>query len=634
MDVRMFTVGPVAENSFIFRRDGSDRALIVDPGDEADKLLGAIDGAGRDARRDPAHPHALRPRGRGGPRGAGPPAPRCGCRGSRASCWPTSTASCPGRASARSSPTRPSTCWRAASGSSWPASRSTCSSRPGHSPGHVTFSIPDEAAVFSGDVLFQGSVGRTDLPGGDWGTLLESIRLLVDSLPPETAVYPGHMGITTLGAERASNPFLAELAQVAVAAKLQAPRGTFDVLPADGRRRAALARTTDDAARPRRLRAVRDAGVRGHRAVRARGGGGHRHRPQGDVHLRGQGRPLADAAPRGHRGRLPRVRRARHAQAAAAGEAALLGPVLPPRGAAGGPLPPVHPARAPRRSAPTTPRSTPRSCCCSWSSLEAVGARDLRVRLSSLGTPETREAYLGGAGRLPARARVRAVRRRARPARHQPAARVRLRPPGHPRRDGGRRRGCSTGSGPDDAEHFADGARPARRRRARLRGRHRARARARLLHAHGVRGRVGRARARRTRSAAAGATTGWWSSSAGPSTPGVGFAAGVERILLAAEVGGRGRPAAACSWRVAEPDAAALRLRARAAAARARPARGAGAGRPLAQGPAEAGRPHRRAGDRDRGRRHRGQGHGHGRADRRPPAPDEALALVESALAS
>ena len=84
---------------------------------------------------------------------------------------------------------------------------------PGHSPGHVTFSIPDEQVVFSGDVLFQGSVGRTDLPGGDWPTLLESIRGLVDSLPAETTVYPGHMGVTTLGAERASNPFLAELAR-------------------------------------------------------------------------------------------------------------------------------------------------------------------------------------------------------------------------------------------------------------------------------------------------------------------------------------------------------------------------------------------------------------------------------------
>jgi glyoxylase-like metal-dependent hydrolase (beta-lactamase superfamily II) len=56
-------------------------------------------------------------------------------------------------------------------------------------------------------------VGRTDLPGGDWPTLLESIRALVDALPDETRVYPGHMGLTTLGAERASNPFLAELAR-------------------------------------------------------------------------------------------------------------------------------------------------------------------------------------------------------------------------------------------------------------------------------------------------------------------------------------------------------------------------------------------------------------------------------------
>jgi hydroxyacylglutathione hydrolase len=84
---------------------------------------------------------------------------------------------------------------------------------PGHSPGHVTYSVPDETAVFSGDVLFQGSVGRTDLPGGDSATLLESIRTLVDDLPEETRVYPGHMGITSLGAERASNPFLAELAR-------------------------------------------------------------------------------------------------------------------------------------------------------------------------------------------------------------------------------------------------------------------------------------------------------------------------------------------------------------------------------------------------------------------------------------
>jgi glyoxylase-like metal-dependent hydrolase (beta-lactamase superfamily II) len=84
---------------------------------------------------------------------------------------------------------------------------------PGHSPGHVTYSIREHQALFSGDVLFQNSVGRVDLPGGDWDTLLESIRMLVESHPPETTVYPGHMGITTLAAELQTNPFLAELAR-------------------------------------------------------------------------------------------------------------------------------------------------------------------------------------------------------------------------------------------------------------------------------------------------------------------------------------------------------------------------------------------------------------------------------------
>ena len=107
---------------------------------------------------------------------------------------------------------------------------------PGHSPGHVTFSIPDEQAVFSGDVLFQGSVGRTDLPGGDWGTLLESIRALVDALPEETTVYPGHMGITTPRRRARGNPFLAELR--AVSSRRSRPLGArFDVLPEDARRR-------------------------------------------------------------------------------------------------------------------------------------------------------------------------------------------------------------------------------------------------------------------------------------------------------------------------------------------------------------------------------------------------------------
>jgi hydroxyacylglutathione hydrolase len=67
--------------------------------------------------------------------------------------------------------------------------------------------------VFPGDVLFQGSIGRTDLPGGDTATLMRSLAGLLDTLPDETTVYPGHMGVTTIGRERATNPFLRELAQ-------------------------------------------------------------------------------------------------------------------------------------------------------------------------------------------------------------------------------------------------------------------------------------------------------------------------------------------------------------------------------------------------------------------------------------
>jgi hydroxyacylglutathione hydrolase len=80
---------------------------------------------------------------------------------------------------------------------------------PGHSPGHLTFALP--GALLSGDVLFQGSVGRVDLPGGDWSVLEASIGTLLERFPAETVVHPGHMGATTLGRERDTNPFLVEL---------------------------------------------------------------------------------------------------------------------------------------------------------------------------------------------------------------------------------------------------------------------------------------------------------------------------------------------------------------------------------------------------------------------------------------
>jgi len=80
---------------------------------------------------------------------------------------------------------------------------------PGHSPAHLAYHA--DGCLFSGDVLFAGSVGRTDFPGSDWDTLVASIRMLVDTLPPETVVYPGHGPTTTLGAELERNPFLSEL---------------------------------------------------------------------------------------------------------------------------------------------------------------------------------------------------------------------------------------------------------------------------------------------------------------------------------------------------------------------------------------------------------------------------------------
>jgi glyoxylase-like metal-dependent hydrolase (beta-lactamase superfamily II) len=77
---------------------------------------------------------------------------------------------------------------------------------PGHTPGGRSYRVLDQ--VFTGDTLFEGSVGRVDLPGGDWRTLLASIRDRLLSLPDGTAVHPGHGEATTIGRERAANPFL------------------------------------------------------------------------------------------------------------------------------------------------------------------------------------------------------------------------------------------------------------------------------------------------------------------------------------------------------------------------------------------------------------------------------------------
>jgi glyoxylase-like metal-dependent hydrolase (beta-lactamase superfamily II) len=230
MDARMFTVGPVQENAYLIRRDGADAALLVDPGEEAPKLLGAIEALGVELKAILlTHCHFDH---------VGAVAPVAKATGAPVYCpqievpilqdimayvpWPGFGPF-----------------------ESWDPEHTVAGGEtlqlagfdvevlftPGHSPGHVTYAIADEnalfsgdriagsggdgstTALFSGDVLFQSSIGRTDLPGGDHPTLLRSIGTLLDRFDDETVVHPGHMGLTPLGRERATNPFLTELAR-------------------------------------------------------------------------------------------------------------------------------------------------------------------------------------------------------------------------------------------------------------------------------------------------------------------------------------------------------------------------------------------------------------------------------------
>ncbi len=212
LDVRSFTVGQVAENCYLFRAQGSDRGLIVDPGEEAERILHAVDELGVSVEAILlTHTHFDH---------IGAVAPVAKATGAPVYCpeievpvladimafvpWPGF------------GPYESYDADETLSGGerlSLAGLEIDVLFTPGHSPGHVTYSVPAAGALFSGDVLFQGSIGRVDLPGGDGPTLLESIRMLVESHPEATVVYPGHMGITTLGAERATNPFLAELAR-------------------------------------------------------------------------------------------------------------------------------------------------------------------------------------------------------------------------------------------------------------------------------------------------------------------------------------------------------------------------------------------------------------------------------------
>lgn len=211
-EVRTFTVGPVAENCHFVFEPGNGQCVVVDPGDEADRLIAGLESLGLEcAAILLTHTHFDH---------VGAVAPLARSTGAEVWCpklekdvladinsfvpWPGF------------GPFEDHEAEHLVEGGELlelAGIEFEVVFTPGHSPGHVTYVADGGSTLLSGDVLFQGSVGRTDLPGGDWPTLLASISLLLDGRPDEAVVHPGHGPATTLGRERASNPFLAELSQ-------------------------------------------------------------------------------------------------------------------------------------------------------------------------------------------------------------------------------------------------------------------------------------------------------------------------------------------------------------------------------------------------------------------------------------
>ncbi|HEX3609883.1 MAG TPA: MBL fold metallo-hydrolase [Solirubrobacterales bacterium] len=210
LEVRRLTVGAIAENCFIVRGEGFDKALVVDPGEEAERILAEVEASGAEVEAIlVTHCHFDH---------IGAVAPVAKATGAPVYCPELEVpvladimAFVPFAGFGPYESYEADETVKGGETLELAGLSVDVISTPGHSPGHVTYSVRGEEAIFSGDVLFQGSVGRVDLPGGDGPTLLRSIDTLLDSHSPETAVYPGHMGATTLGTERATNPFLAEL---------------------------------------------------------------------------------------------------------------------------------------------------------------------------------------------------------------------------------------------------------------------------------------------------------------------------------------------------------------------------------------------------------------------------------------
>jgi glyoxylase-like metal-dependent hydrolase (beta-lactamase superfamily II) len=210
MDARCFTVGPVAENAWIARRDGATEALLIDPGDEPDRLTQAIEALGVTIEAILITHCHFDHIGAVAPLARATEAPVYCPRAEVPMLRDPNSYTWPGFGPFEGY--EPEETVQGGERLELAGFAIDVVATPGHSPGHVTYVMQGEDAIFSGDVLFTDSVGRTDLPGADHATLMRSIATLLDTLPDETRVLPGHMGTTTLGRERASNPYLRELA--------------------------------------------------------------------------------------------------------------------------------------------------------------------------------------------------------------------------------------------------------------------------------------------------------------------------------------------------------------------------------------------------------------------------------------
>lgn len=210
MKIASLTVGPVAENAYLAVNEANNEAILFDPGEEPDRIAAAIDELGADVKAILiTHCHFDH---------IGAVAPMAEQTG--AEVW-VPRIERPILANIMAYVPWPGI----GPFESYEAEHDVAGGErleiagfeidviftPGHSPGHVTYSIPEHKVIFSGDVLFEGSIGRTDLPGGSTETLLASIETLINELPGETTVCPGHMGTTTLAQESRTNPFLMSL---------------------------------------------------------------------------------------------------------------------------------------------------------------------------------------------------------------------------------------------------------------------------------------------------------------------------------------------------------------------------------------------------------------------------------------